>query len=53
MLGINADAISELKAILSDDDTTTGILREISKKADKTSIPTKVSQLTNDSGYLT
>lgn len=33
ILGIDAQGISEIKAILSDDDTTTGLITELAKKA--------------------
>lgn len=37
IIGINVEGLQELKQILSDDDTTTGILNAIDSKADKTS----------------
>ena len=40
ILGINADAVSSLVSILNDNSAATGILAEITKKADKTSIVT-------------
>lgn len=33
ILGIDAQGVSEIKAILSDDDTTTGLITELAKKA--------------------
>jgi hypothetical protein len=33
ILGIDAQGVSEIKAILSDDDTTTGLIVELSRKA--------------------
>jgi hypothetical protein len=38
MLGLDAEGISELVRILSDEDTTTGLITEIAKKADKSDI---------------
>ena len=38
MVGIDAASVTELKAILSDDDTTTGLLALIATKADKSEL---------------
>ena len=48
------DTIYELSAALKDNKDIVDVLEEaITNKADKSSIPTNVSQLTNDSGYIT
>lgn len=63
ILGVDNGAVQELVGILSDSDTTTGILNELAKKAnisdletvagDIPQVPTNVSAFTNDAGYLT
>ena len=53
VLGIDASGVSDLVSILSDNDTATGILNVIASKANASSIPTKVSDLTNDTGFIT
>ena len=68
LLGIDAQGVSDLATILSDDDTTTGILNVISSKANSADLanvatsgnyndlsnkPANVSSFTNDAGYLT
>ena len=63
ILGVDNGAVQELVGILSDSDTTTGILNELAKKAnisdletvvgDIPQVPTNVSAFTNDTGYLT
>lgn len=51
---VDYDTLQELVNALKNNVSDIGsIFTELAKKADKTSIPTKVSQLTNDSGYLT
>lgn len=55
ILGINAQGVSEIKAILSDDDTTTGLITELAKKADKSNITagTYRSVTVNNQGIVT
>lgn len=43
--GINAEGISAIKAILSDEDTTTGILKEIASKADQSDVNTALTNI--------
>lgn len=48
------DTLEEIADKLKDnDDAVAGIVTTLATKANKSEIPTKVSQLTNDSGYLT
>ena len=44
-VGIDTEGLQELKAILSDDDTTTGLLNAIDSKADKTSVESITTQI--------
>ena len=47
------DTLEEIAEKLGDiDDVVAGLVTTISGKADKSEIPTKVSQLTNDSGFI-
>lgn len=55
ILGIDAQGVSEIKAILSDDDTTTGLITELAKKANKSNITagTYRSVTVNNQGIVT
>ena len=55
ILGIDAQGISEIKAILSDDDTTTGLITELAKKANKSNMTagTYKSVTVNQEGIVT
>ena len=55
IIGIDAAGVSEIKAVLSDNDTTTGIITELAKKADKSSMtPGSYTKVTvNGQGIVT
>lgn len=55
ILGIDAQGVSEIKAILSDDDTTTGLITELAKKANKSNMTagTYKSVTVNQEGVVT
>ena len=54
ILGVDNGAVQELVGILSDSDTTTGILNELAKKANISDLETVAGDIpTNDAGYLT
>ena len=46
ILGIDAQGISEIKAILSDDDTTTGLITELAKKATQAALQEEIDRST-------
>ena len=46
ILGIDAQGVSEIKAILSDDDTTTGLIVELAKKATQTALQAEIDRST-------
>lgn len=55
ILGIDAQGVSEIKAILSDNDTTTGLITELTKKANKSNMTagTYKSVTVNQEGIVT
>ena len=55
IVGIDAQGVSEIKAILSDNDAATGIITELAKKADKSGVtPGTYSNVTvNNEGIVT
>ena len=55
VIGIDAQGITEIKRVLSDNDTATGIIVELSKKADKSNVaPGTYSNVTvNNEGVVT
>ena len=46
ILGIDAQGVSEIKAILSDDDTTTGLITELAKKATQAALQAEIDRST-------
>lgn len=46
ILGIDAQGVSEIKAILSDDDTTTGLIVELAKKATQAALQAEIDRST-------
>lgn len=46
ILGIDAQGVSEIKAILSDDDTTTGLITELATKATKVALQNEIDRST-------
>lgn len=55
ILGIDAEGVSEIKAILEDDDTTTGLITELARKANKnnTAAGTYTKVTVNNEGIVT
>lgn len=47
ILGIDAQGVSEIKAILSDDDTTTGLITELAKKATIVDLQAEIDRSTD------
>lgn len=46
ILGIDAQGVGEIKAILSDDDTTTGLITELANKATKAALQAEIDRST-------
>lgn len=46
ILGIDAQGVSEIKAILSDNDTTTGLITELAKKATQAALQAEIDRST-------
>lgn len=46
ILGIDAQGVSEIKAILSDDDTATGLITELAKKATQAALQAEIDRST-------